>query len=88
MTDMDEEMACQRHKYAKPKTIENIIRKIVCQKTYSEEGDEFFVDGQGKACVCHTTVSIHYLGKTVEKISVSLEEPDKTCNLFHIMKDE
>ena len=88
MTDMDEEMASKRHKYAKPKTIENIIRKIVCQKTYSEEGDEFFVDGQGKAGVCHTTVSIHYLWETIEKISVSLEEPDKTCNLFHIMKDE
>ena len=88
MTDMDEEVTSKRHKYAKPKTIENIIRKIVCQKTYSEEGDELFVDGQGKACVCHTTVSIHYLWKTVEKISVSLEEPDKTCNLFHIVKDE
>ena len=88
MTDMDEEMASKRHKYAKPKTIENLIRKIVCQKTYSEEGDELFVDGQSKACVCHTTVSIHYLWKTVEKISVSLEEPDKTYNLFHIMKDE
>ena len=88
MTDVDEEMACQRHKYTKPKAKEEIIREIVCQKTYSEEWDEFFVDGQGKACVCHATVSIHYLWKTFEKISVSLEEPDKTGNLFHIMKNK
>ena len=48
MSDVNDEMACKCHEYAEPKAIENITWEIISQKADSEEGDEFFIDTQGK----------------------------------------
>ncbi len=88
MSDVDEEMTCEGHEYAEPKAVENIAREIICQKADAEEGNEFFIDPKGKCLMGQSAIRLHYLRKTVKKIGVSFEEPEKSGDLFHVVKDE
>jgi len=60
MSDVDEEMTCEGHEYAEPKAVEHIAREIICQKTYSKEGNEFFIDPKGKCLMCQSAIRFHY----------------------------
>lgn len=88
MSDVNEEMACKCQKNTEPKAVKHIAGKIICQKTDSEEGDEFFVDAQGKSFMGQSSIGLRHLWKTVEKIRISLEEPGKSDDLFHVVEDE
>jgi hypothetical protein len=78
MTDVNEKVSEQRQKYSIPQPVKKTAREIVCKKTDSEKRDELLINGQSKSFICKSLVSVHYVGKSLEKPRIVPEEPTKS----------
>ncbi len=58
--------------------VKKTAREIVCKKTDSEKRDELLINGQSKSFICKSLVSVHYVGKSLEKPRIVPEEPTKS----------